>query len=59
MDVLFAIQSYKDDSLPASAQEAINCYAELEPPDAKTSAALQGFQVENGQKLELRTPRRG
>ncbi len=42
MDIPFAIQSYLDDSLPVSAQEAINCYAELEPPDAKTPVKVTG-----------------
>lgn len=42
VDVNFAIQSYKDDSLPVSSQEAINCYAELEPPDAKTPVKVTG-----------------
>src|SRR5581483_3651622 len=42
MDVPFGIQSYKDDSLPASAQEIINAYAELLPPDAKTPVKVSG-----------------
>lgn len=42
MDVAFGIQSYKDDSLPASAQEQINAYSELLPPDAKTPVKISG-----------------
>ena len=42
MDIPFAIQSYKDDSLPVSAQSCVNAYAELEPPDAKTPVKVQG-----------------
>lgn len=40
--VQFASQTYKNASLPISAQDAINCYAEREPPDAKTQIALKG-----------------
>jgi hypothetical protein len=36
----FATQSYKHPSLPISAQRTINCYAEREPPDAKTQVAV-------------------
>lgn len=42
MDILFAVQSYKDDSLPVSSQEMINALAELEPPDAKTPVKVSG-----------------
>lgn len=42
VDVAFAINSYKDDSLPVSAQSTINAYAELEPPDAKTPVKVTG-----------------
>lgn len=38
----FATQSYKSASLPISAQRAVNCYAEKEPPDAKTPVAVLG-----------------
>lgn len=38
----FAVQSYKSKSLPVSAQRAVNCYAEKEPEDAKTTVALFG-----------------
>lgn len=40
--IQFCTNSYKDASLPISAQDAINCYAEREPPDAKTQIALFG-----------------
>lgn len=40
--IQFAVQSYKSKSLPVSAQRAVNCYAEKEPPDAKTPVALFG-----------------
>lgn len=42
MDILFALQSYKDESLAVSAQDIVNCYAELEPPDAKTPVKVSG-----------------
>lgn len=38
--IQFAVQSYKGDSLPISAQQVINLYAEKQPPDAKTEVAL-------------------
>lgn len=38
----FATQSYRSRSLPVSAQQAINCYAEKQPPDAKTPVAVLG-----------------
>lgn len=40
--IQFAVQSYKGDSLPISAQQAVNVYAEKQPPDAKTEVALFG-----------------
>lgn len=40
--IQFAVQSYKGDSLPISAQQAVNVYAEKEPPDAKSEVALFG-----------------
>lgn len=36
----FATNSYRSRSLPVSAQRVVNCYAEKEPPDAKTPVAL-------------------
>ena len=42
MIVQFASRSYRHPSLPISAQRAVNCYAEKEPPDAKTQVALLG-----------------
>lgn len=38
----FATNSYRSRSLPISAQRAVNCYAEKEPPDAKTQVAVFG-----------------
>ena len=38
----FAQQSYKSQSLPISAQRCVNCYAEMEPEDAKTPVAVLG-----------------
>lgn len=38
----FATQSYKHPSLSISAQRAVNCYAEKEPPDAKSQVAVLG-----------------
>jgi hypothetical protein len=40
--VPFATNSYSNESLPISAQDLINLYAEREPPDAKTDVALFG-----------------
>ena len=40
--VPFATQNYRLDSLPVSAQECQNAYAEREPPDAKTQIAVFG-----------------
>lgn len=40
MLVQFATQSYQHDSLPISAQQCVNAYAEAEPPDAKTPVAV-------------------
>lgn len=42
MIIQFATQSYKSDSLPISSQRVINCYAEMEPKDAKTQVAVKG-----------------
>lgn len=41
-DIAFALQSYKDASLPVSAQSCVNAHAELEPPDAKTPVKVTG-----------------
>jgi hypothetical protein len=38
----FATNSYSSKSLPVSAQRVVNCYAEKEPPDAKTQVAVFG-----------------
>jgi hypothetical protein len=38
----FAVNSYSSRSLPVSAQRVVNCYAEKEPPDAKTQVAVFG-----------------
>jgi hypothetical protein len=40
--VQFATNSYNSRSLPVSAQRVVNCYAEKEPPDAKTQVAVFG-----------------
>lgn len=40
--VQFCVNSYQSDSLPISAQRALNVYAEKEPPDTKTPVALFG-----------------
>jgi hypothetical protein len=42
MDVPFAIQSYKSDSLPLSAQRCINGYAEAQPRGTKSPVAVFG-----------------
>ena len=42
MDILFAVQSYKDDSRPVSVQRVRNAYAETEPPDSKTPVKVIG-----------------
>lgn len=42
MQIPFATQSYKLKSLPASAQECINFYAEKQPQDAKSPVVLYG-----------------
>jgi len=39
----FATQAYSLKSLPVSAQQCINFYAEKEPPDAKTQVAMFGI----------------
>lgn len=38
--IQFAVQSYHLDAVQVSAQRTINCYAEREPPDAKTQVAV-------------------
>lgn len=40
--VNFGIQSYAHPSVPISAQRVVNCFAEKQPPDAKTQVALLG-----------------
>jgi hypothetical protein len=40
--VPFAVQSYRHDSLPLSAQRVLNCYAEAQPSGAKSQAAVRG-----------------
>lgn len=40
MRVPFAIQSYRHESLPLSAQRLVNCYAENQPRDAKSPVAV-------------------
>lgn len=42
MIIPFATNSYKDASLPISAQRLVNLYAEREPQDAKTAVAVFG-----------------
>jgi hypothetical protein len=42
MIIPFAVESYSSRSLPVSAQRVVNCYAEKEPPDAKTQVAVFG-----------------
>jgi hypothetical protein len=42
MIVNFATNSYESPSRPISAQRAVNCYAEVQPKDAKTQVALFG-----------------
>jgi hypothetical protein len=42
MIIPFATNSYASRSLPVSAQRVVNCYAEKEPPDAKTQVAVFG-----------------
>lgn len=42
MIIPFAVNSYSSRSLPVSAQRVVNCYAEKEPPDAKTQVAVFG-----------------
>lgn len=41
--IRFATQSYKNDSLPVSAQQAVNCYTEKEPDDAAAPMPLYGI----------------
>lgn len=38
----FATNAYQNDSLPVSAQQCVNAYAEREPPDTKTPVAVFG-----------------
>lgn len=40
--VPFATQSYKSRSLPVSAQRVVNCYAEQQPSDAKSTVVVFG-----------------
>jgi hypothetical protein len=42
MIVNFATQTYKSPSTPLSAQRAVNCFAEAQPKDAKSSVVLYG-----------------
>lgn len=42
MKIPFATQSYKDATLPLSAQQTVNFYAESAPPDARTQVAVKG-----------------
>ena len=39
----FAVQAYKHDTLPLSAQDVVNCYAEAHPRGAKTPVSVHGF----------------
>jgi len=41
--IAFGTQSYRDESLPLSAQRMVNCYLEPAPPKAKTFAAVKPF----------------
>lgn len=43
MDIRFAVNSYRSDSLPVSAQRLVNAYAELQPKDARTPVSVHGF----------------
>lgn len=42
MQINFATNSYKNRSLPVSAQRCVNAYAERQPPDAKTQVSILG-----------------
>lgn len=42
MEIQLALQSYKSDSLPISAQRLINAYAEMQPQGASTRVAVFG-----------------
>lgn len=42
MNIPFATQSYRSDSLPLSAQRAVNLYAEMQPQGAKVPVAVFG-----------------
>lgn len=42
MIIPFATSSYRHDSLPISAQRALNLYAERQPPNAKTQVSVHG-----------------
>lgn len=41
--ISFGLQSYRDESLPLSAQRMMNCYLEPAPPKSKTIAAVKSF----------------
>lgn len=42
MEIQFAVQSYKSNSLPISSQRCVNAYAETQPRSAKTRTAVFG-----------------
>lgn len=42
MDIRFAVESYKHDSLPVSSQRCVNAYAENQPKSAKSPVAVFG-----------------
>lgn len=42
MEIRFAIESYKHDSLPISSQRCVNAYAENQPKSAKTKVSVHG-----------------
>jgi hypothetical protein len=42
MQIQFATQSYRSQSLPLSAQRCVNLYAEMQPKDAKSQVAVFG-----------------
>lgn len=42
MEIALAVQSYQNDSLPVSAQRAVNCFAESQPRTAKARVAVFG-----------------
>ncbi len=41
-EIQFATNSYRQDSLPISAQRCVNAYAEFQPPGAKSRVAVSG-----------------